>query len=54
MRVHPDEARRYSDLKRELASRYPDDMDGYVDGKDSFVKERLALAIAWRKRQRLS
>ncbi len=38
MRANPDCAQQYSDLKRALAAQYPDDIDGYMDGKDEFVK----------------
>lgn len=38
MRANPDCAQQYSDLKRSLAAQYPDDIDGYMDGKDEFVK----------------
>lgn len=39
LRTHDDECRRYSSLKKELAKRFPYDIDGYCDGKDSFVRE---------------
>ena len=39
MNAHPEEARKYSDLKRKLAAEYPQNMDGYIDGKDEFIKE---------------
>ena len=45
--AHPDIAAAYSALKRELASRYPDDAEAYMDGKDLFIKEQEALALAW-------
>ena len=38
MRANPDCAQQYSDLKRALAAQHPDDIDGYMDGKDEFVK----------------
>lgn len=46
--AHPDQALKYSDLKRELAKQYPDDIEGYMDGKDGFVKEMEQQALAWR------
>lgn len=49
MIAHPDRAQHYSNLKRELARQYPDDIEGYMDGKDSFVKEMERQALAWRK-----
>lgn len=46
LRVHPEICRQYAALKKELARKYPYDIDGYCDGKDTFVKriEKLALA----------
>lgn len=37
--AHPDEALAYSNLKRKLAARHPNDMDSYIDGKDAFIKD---------------
>ncbi|HEY0022271.1 MAG TPA: GrpB family protein [Longimicrobium sp.] len=48
MIAHPADAQRYSDLKRKLAEEYPWDMDGYVDGKDGFIKEIDRRAAEWR------
>jgi GrpB-like predicted nucleotidyltransferase (UPF0157 family) len=49
MIAHPSLARTYSDLKRKLADAHPDDIEGYMDGKDAFIKEHEALAIRWKK-----
>jgi GrpB-like predicted nucleotidyltransferase (UPF0157 family) len=38
LRVHIEEAQRYSELKQHLAQQYPDDIQGYMDGKDEFIK----------------
>ncbi len=38
MIAHPEEAQQYSQLKRELAKKYPTNIQKYMDGKDSFVK----------------
>jgi GrpB-like predicted nucleotidyltransferase (UPF0157 family) len=46
---HPEQARAYGLLKRELARRFPTDFESYMDGKDAFVKERERRALAWRK-----
>lgn len=35
----------YGRLKTELAQKYPDDIEAYCDGKDSFVKHHEAKAI---------
>ncbi len=44
LRAHPDDARRYGDLKRELAARHVTDIDAYVDGKADFVRRVLEQA----------
>jgi GrpB-like predicted nucleotidyltransferase (UPF0157 family) len=37
LRATPTDARAYGELKRQLAARYVDDADGYVEGKTSFL-----------------
>jgi GrpB-like predicted nucleotidyltransferase (UPF0157 family) len=37
LRTHPDVARVYSELKTELARRFSDDIDRYIDGKTEFI-----------------
>ena len=49
MRTHPDEARQYSELKQKLAERYPQDIEGYMDGKDGLIKDMDKKAAVWRK-----
>jgi len=44
LRQHPDEARRYVELKRELAERFRDDREAYTGAKDAFVLETVAKA----------
>ncbi|MEO0540876.1 MAG: GrpB family protein [Cyanobacteria bacterium P01_A01_bin.105] len=48
MVTHPDDAQRYSDLKRSLAKAHPTNIDGYMDGKDSFIQEIDKKAAQWR------
>ena len=49
LRTHEKEREAYGALKKDLAERYPYDIDGYCDGKDAFVKEMEARALAvWR------
>jgi GrpB-like predicted nucleotidyltransferase (UPF0157 family) len=48
MIAHPGDAQRYSELKRKLAEEHPQSMDGYMDGKDSFIKEMDWKAAQWR------
>lgn len=47
LNAHPAMAQAYGELKRALAARFPDDMQAYVDGKDGFIKEHEAKALAW-------
>ena len=47
MIAHSDDANRYSDLKRQLAAAYPTDIDGYMDGKDGFIKAMDQRAAQW-------
>lgn len=51
MRAHAEARAAYGELKAALASRFPDDIGAYCDGKDEFVKEyeRRALIWHWRK-----
>ncbi|HIK44123.1 MAG TPA: GrpB family protein, partial [Leptolyngbyaceae cyanobacterium M65_K2018_010] len=45
--AHPAAAQQYSNLKRTLAARYPNDIDRYMDGKDELVKSLENQALAW-------
>lgn len=45
---HPEEAQQYSELKRELANKYRNNIQGYMDGKDAFIKEIDRKAVQWR------
>ncbi|HEX6372393.1 MAG TPA: GrpB family protein [Longimicrobium sp.] len=51
MIAHPGDARRYSELKRRLAEEHPQSMDGYMDGKDAFIREMDRRAARWRASQ---
>jgi GrpB-like predicted nucleotidyltransferase (UPF0157 family) len=51
MNAHPEAAQAYSLLKQRLAGEHPDDMEAYMDGKDPFIKEHLAQAIAWQRKR---
>jgi GrpB-like predicted nucleotidyltransferase (UPF0157 family) len=48
MIAHPADAQRYGELKRTLADAHPQSMDGYMDGKDGFIKEMDRRAAQWR------
>jgi GrpB-like predicted nucleotidyltransferase (UPF0157 family) len=52
MIAHPEVAQMYSELKLRLARKYPNDIEGYMDGKDSFIKKHESRAIAWRNSQK--
>jgi len=51
MIAHPEDAQRYSELKRRLAREYPANIDGYVNGKDGFIQEMDKKAAWWRTLQ---
>lgn len=43
LRNHPDTAKKYGDLKKQLAIKYAQDMDRYVEGKTEFITNILKL-----------
>jgi GrpB-like predicted nucleotidyltransferase (UPF0157 family) len=47
LRAHPDDAQRYSDLKRRLAAEYPTNIEGYMDGKAEFIRDIDRKASPW-------
>jgi GrpB-like predicted nucleotidyltransferase (UPF0157 family) len=46
LRAHPEQARRYGDLKRQLAITYRHDRKGYTEAKTEFIRGILARATA--------
>jgi GrpB-like predicted nucleotidyltransferase (UPF0157 family) len=48
LRIHPDEAQAYSQLKEELAQKYRDDSIAYTEGKNDFVQKIDRRAAVWR------
>jgi GrpB-like predicted nucleotidyltransferase (UPF0157 family) len=48
LKSHPEAARKYSQLKQQLAQQYPTDIERYMDGKDGFIKEIDRKAADWR------
>ena len=48
MITHSETAQEYSELKRKLAEKYPDNIQAYMDGKDGFIKEIDRKAAKWR------
>ncbi len=47
LNAHPDAAQQYSKLKQELAKQYPNDIQGYMDGKAEFIHEIDLKAAEW-------
>jgi len=47
LKAHTEIASEYGRLKSDLASRYATDLDGYVAGKDSFIKDHERRALKW-------
>ena len=50
MRIHPDWAQRYAELKLTLAERHANDRQRYTDEKQPFTWEALAQADGWAQR----
>lgn len=44
LRTHPEAARDYEALKRDLAGLYPDNVEAYAEGKSEFVRKVWSLA----------
>lgn len=51
LRAHPAIAEQYAALKEELARQFPHDIQGYIAGKDAFIREITQKAQAWRAKQ---
>ena len=49
---HPEHADAYGRLKEDLAERFPTDIEGYMDGKDAFIKEMERRGLAWSRARR--
>lgn len=47
MIAHPENAQRYSELKQRLAKKYPTNINGYMNGKDSFIRVIDEQAAQW-------
>jgi GrpB-like predicted nucleotidyltransferase (UPF0157 family) len=53
MIAHPEDAQQYSELKRALVKKlHGSDIEGYMDGKDGFIKEIEKRAVAWGRLQK--
>lgn len=44
LRLHPETAREYAELKKEMAGKYKHDRDGYTEQKGEFIKKITSLA----------
>jgi GrpB-like predicted nucleotidyltransferase (UPF0157 family) len=51
LRAHPATAGQYATLKEELARQFPHDIQGYMAGKDAFIRETIRQAQAWRAKE---
>jgi len=51
MIAHPEEAKAYSRLKQELVRRFPHDIEGYMAGKDEFIKKIERKAQVWKNKR---
>ena len=47
LRAHPEAAKEYGALKIRIAKQYPEDIEGYCDAKDAFVKALELAAVEW-------
>ncbi|MFE4708224.1 GrpB family protein [Peribacillus simplex] len=45
--AHQEEAQKYSRMKQRLAAEFPDDIKGYVNGKNDFIKKSDERAKHW-------
>ena len=46
MRTHERERNQYAKIKKDLAQKFPYDIDGYCNGKENFVREMENYAVA--------
>lgn len=49
MIAHPEDAKKYSELKESLAKKYTYNIEKYIEGKDSFIKSIDQKAKEWKK-----
>ncbi|MGD6804058.1 GrpB family protein [Rossellomorea vietnamensis] len=47
LRMRKNEAEKYGRLKSELAAKYPNDIEAYIEGKKDFVQELEMRALKW-------
>lgn len=51
--THPNAALEYGQLKTTLAEQFPEDIEGYCNGKDAFVKQMEQKALQWYRYRKL-
>ena len=51
LRSHPELAQEYSQLKQRLAAANPLDIEAYMDGKETFIRQTEAQALEWVSRR---
>lgn len=52
LRNHEDARTQYGELKKNLAIKFPNDINEYMDGKNQFIKETEQRALEWYENQR--
>ena len=52
LREHELEARKYGELKESVAKLNPHDIEGYIQGKDAYVKQLEIRALDWHEKNR--
>ena len=50
LNAHEHKAKEYSELKEQLAKRYPEDRIAYTNGKGAFIEDILRCAEEWRNK----
>jgi GrpB-like predicted nucleotidyltransferase (UPF0157 family) len=51
LNAHIEDALTYSSLKRSLAEKYPDDIEGYMNGKHDLIQEIDHQAAEWQRQE---
>jgi len=51
MIAHPEESKRYGELKKALVIKFSYDIEGYCDGKDKYIKDIDSKAKEWSKKK---
>jgi GrpB-like predicted nucleotidyltransferase (UPF0157 family) len=48
--AHPDKAKEYCQLKKQLATKFREDIENYSEGKTEFIQEIDKQAIDWKRK----